>query len=147
MNKMKQGLARTRRSVRNPQPTSSSASSSPRAPSSTVRQPKFARYHALDTSLSTSSLTAFKLTKEITQKELQNERIAALTVCKNLIYLATKSGRLSIFEEINTKNLKNTKNQMNATKRSFVKHKKSVVMYTKYFISIILALNNTLYNL
>ena len=44
-----------------------------------------------------SSLTAFEVVSEISQKQL-SDSICALTVCDNDIYIATKSGQLSIWE-------------------------------------------------
>lgn len=81
-------------------------------------------------SSSSTSLTAFEIKKEITSKHLQNEQICALTVSKNLIYLATKSGKISIFEErMNTMNDNNQSNNSSRSQsqRSHVKHKKTAV--------------------
>mgnify|MGYP006238313303 CR=1 FL=1 len=81
--------------------------------------------------LSSTSLTAFEIKKRITSKQLQNEQICALTVSKNLIYLATKSGKISIFEErmntINDNNQSNKHHSSQQSQRSHVKHKKSAV--------------------
>lgn len=64
-----------------------------------------------DSNTFSSALTAFELKRAITSKQLQNEEISALTVCHNLIYLATKSGKMSIFED----------------RSGILKHKKSIV--------------------
>lgn len=85
---------------------------------------------AIDPS-SNPSLTAFEIKKEITSKQLQGEQISALTVAQNFIYLATKSGKLSIFEEKPNSNSNRSsmanKSSMTNQQRSHVKHKKTQV--------------------
>eukprot|EP01083_Nonionella_stella_P053338 141117_1 len=88
--------------------------------SSNSQQTKPSRSSTVDTF--TTSLTVFQIKKEITSKQLQNEEICALTVCKNLIYLATKSGRISIFEErVNQQSSRRSSSNV----RSHIKHKRS----------------------
>ena len=126
---IKQG--RNRRNVRTSQ--SSASMKSPRSISK-LRFATHSAYGDVSGQSSSTSLTAFEIKKEITSKHLQNEQICALTVTKNLIYLATKSGKISIFEErMNTMNDGNNSNQSNRpsihsqSQRSHVKHKKSAV--------------------
>ena len=113
---------RSRRNVR-----TSQTSASVKSPKS-IKKLKFTAHHAIDphgsgSISSSSSLTAFEIKKEITSKQLQNEEICALTVAKNLIYLATKSGKISIFEErTSSSNAKSSTSQ-----KSHVKHVKTQV--------------------
>ena len=96
----------------------------------------------LQSQSSSTSLTAFEIKKEITSKQLQNDQICALTVGKNLIYLAIKSGKISIFEERmnQLQNDNNTSERPSIThqRRSHVKHKKTAVQSECIYIYILI---------